>query len=220
MSSNRKTRTNVNLSMERLEDRVALSGITASAASNPANGTATPPIQPIIAAPVNQTIAVLNAFQKAYQSHPGEANYNPALDVNHNNQIAQTDGRLLLRELPALSPKIPLTVTVSVAPQDQAPGKHGTNLGGATYKQTPTIIGHTTPGALLFTGTGTLDLKIRGPVIVADAQGNFSLKMRQVDGFNNLDFLAVDAYGQQTLRAFPMLWLGYGAYEAAHPKIT
>lgn len=215
MASNRGK---VRPSFEVLEARLALSGVTAAATGNPANGNVTPVIQPTPAAATNQTLVVLNEFQKAYQSHPGEANYNPALDLNHNNQIAMEDGKLLLRELPALSPKIPLKIYVSVAPADRVKGHHSTNEGGVTNTQTPTIIGHTTPGALLFTGTGTLDLKLRGPVVVADAEGNFSLKMKQTDGFNNLDFLAVDAYGQQTLLAFPMLWPGFGAYEAKHPK--
>ena len=40
-------------------------------------------------------------------------------------------------------------------------------------------------------------------------------------GINQLNFRAVDAYGQQTpLRAFPIRWLDFAAYEAAHPRKT
>jgi hypothetical protein len=53
---------------------------------------------------------------------------------------------------------------------------------------------------------------------VADAQGNFSIKVKMSDGINELDLQAVDPYGQQTLRAFPILWLGFAKYESAHPK--
>ena len=49
-------------------------------------------------------------------------------------------------------------------------------------------------------------------------QGNFSLKVKLSDGINQFDFQAVDPYGQQTLRAFPILWLGFAKYESDHPK--
>ena len=75
------------------------------------------------------------------------------------------------------------------------------NSGGVTHSKDPTVLGHTTPGASVFTGTGTLDLKLRGPAVVADANGNFSLKVDLTDGINQLDFQAVDPYGRQTLRA-------------------
>ncbi len=192
-------RAKTRLSLERLEDRLALSAV----ASTPAQ--------------VANTLAELTAFTKAYQSHPGEANYNPALDLNHNNQIAQVDGVLLLHALPPLSPNIPLGLDVAVAPQVAARGSHGTVSGGATFNKTPTILGRTTPGALIFTGTGTVDLKLRGPAYVANAQGDFSVKLNLTAGINQFDLKVVDAYGHQTLRAFPILWLGFGKYEAEHP---
>jgi hypothetical protein len=190
-------------SLEVLEDRLALSGMQ--------------PVLAATAAQVQNTLAVLTAFTRAYQSHPGNPNYNPALDLNHNNQIAQVDGKLLLSQLPALSPNVPLTLTVAIAPQDRFTGPHPTNSGGVTFNKKPTVIGHTTPGALIFTGTGTLDLKLRGPAYVADAQGNFSIPVTLSDGINQFDLQAVDAYGHQTLRAFPILWLGFAKYEAEHP---
>ncbi len=171
------------------------------------------------AAPAD-TLAVLTAFTKAYQSHPGEANYNPALDLNHNHQIAQSDGKLLLRSLPPLSPDVPLRLTVSLTPADTAHYHHPTNSGGVTFARTPTVIGHTTPGALIFTGTGTLDLKLRGPAYVSDARGDFAIKVNLTDGINQFDMLVVDAHGHQLLRAYPILWLGFGRYEAAHPRKT
>jgi hypothetical protein len=168
--------------------------------------------------PPGSTLTVLNEFTKYYPSVAGEPNYNPAFDLNHNGQIGQTDGRILLHSLPPLSPKIPLTLSVALAPPDQVHGHVPTNLGGVTYSQDPTVVGHTTPGALIFTGTGTLDLKLRGPAVVADAKGNFSIKVKMSDGLNELDLQAVDPYGQQTLRAFPILWLGFAKYESEHPK--
>ena len=167
--------------------------------------------------PPGSTLTVLNEFTKFYPSVAGEPNFNPAFDVNHNGQIGQSDGRILLHALPPLSPKIPLTLNVALAPPDQVHGHVPTNLGGVTYSQEPTVVGHTTPGALIFTGTGTLDLKLRGPAVVANAQGNFSIKVKMSDGINELDLQAVDPYGQQTLRGFPILWLGFAKYENEHP---
>jgi hypothetical protein len=203
--------------VEGLEGRLALSSMSQAGAVGE---------NPIIPGPPGTgtdqgTLAELVAFSNAYLSRFRQPNYNPAFDFDHNGQIGQTDAKILLRQLPPVSPKIPLTLNVALAPQDRARGHVPTNLGGVTHKKTPKIVGHTTPGALVFTGTGTVDVKLKGPVLVADSQGNFSLKLDQSDGFNNLDFLAIDAYGQQTpLRAYPLYWLDFSQYEAAHPRKT
>ncbi len=122
--------------------------------------------------------------------------------MNHNGQIGQDDAKLLLRSLPPVSPKIPLTITVRIAPQNQAKGHVPQNSGGVTYSRTPTIEGRTTPGALIFTGAGTLDWKLRDPVVVADANGDFSLNMTQTNGINQLDLQAIDPNGQQAAEHF------------------
>ena len=166
------------------------------------------------------TLAVLEAFSRAYLSRVGDPRYNPALDLNHNGQIGQEDGRLLLHSLPPVSPRIPLTLTVTLSREDQARGHVPQNSGGVTHSKDPTVLGHTTPGALVFTGTGTVDLKLRGPAVVADAKGNFSFKDHLTDGINQLDFQAVDAYGRQTLRAYPIYWLDFAKHENAHPAKT
>jgi hypothetical protein len=217
-------RAKTGLTLEVLEGRLALSAtpMAATVIPTPTLGGGPPPrdVTPIPPAPVNHTLVVLTELSDAYLSHAGDANYNPAFDLNHNGQIGQTDAKLVLRSLPPLSPKVPIKLYVSLAPQDQVGRHHPTNSGGVTFSQVPTVIGHTTPGALVFTGTGTLDLKIRGPVIVADNQGNFAVKVKQADGINQFNLLAVDAYGQQTLFAFPIRWLGFAKYEAAHPRKT
>jgi len=193
------------LSVEPLEARLAMSGAGAVAGSTVSN---------------NPTLDTLNAFTHVYLSRVGEPNYNPAFDLNHNGQIAQVDGRILLRDLAPLSPRIPISLNLTLAPQDKARGPVPSNSGGVTHHREPTILGHTTPGALVFTGSGTVDLKLHGPVVVADAQGNFSLKVTLADGINQFDFLAVDHFGQQTLRAFPIYWLDFAQYENAHPTKT
>jgi hypothetical protein len=116
---------------------------------------------------------------------------------------------------------MPLTLNVALAPKDRVRGPVPTNLGGVTHHKVPTIVGHTAPGALVFTGAGTVDVKLTDPVLVADSHGNFSMQLVQADGINQLDFRAIDAYGQQTqLLAFPVLWLGFARYENAHPRKT
>jgi hypothetical protein len=170
-----------------------------------------------ITVPPGSTLTVLTEFTKYYPSVKGEKNYNPAFDLNHNGQIGQTDGKLLLHLLPPLSPKIPLTLNVALAPSDQVHGHVPTNSGGDTYSMDPTVAGHTTPRALVFTGNGTLDMKLRGPAVVANANGDFSVTVKLSSGINEFDFEAVDPYGQQTLRAFPILWMGFAKYESEHP---
>jgi hypothetical protein len=196
-----------------LEPRLAMSHSTMAAS----------PGFPVIPGPPGAgteqgALAVLESFSHAYLSHIGQTNYAPAFDLNHNGQIGQDDAKLLLRSLPPVSPKIPITITLAVAPQDRAKGHTPQNSGGATYAREPTIVGHTTPGALIFTGAGTLDWKLRDPVLVADSNGDFSLRFVQSNGINQLDFRAIDAYGQHVNRSFPMLWLGFAAYERAHPR--
>jgi hypothetical protein len=166
------------------------------------------------------TLAALEAFSKAYGSRIGQLNYVFAFDLNRNGQIGQDDARLLLRALPPVSPNTGLTLNVTLAPGDKVLHPHVFNSGGVTYNRDPLILGHTLPGALIFTGSGTLDWKLRGPVLVADANGNFSFRLQQADGINQLDMLAVDPYGHQFPLSYPIYWLGFGAYENAHPKRT
>jgi hypothetical protein len=218
--------------LEGLEERLALSQVAHGAAPRAARqmelkaAATSAASSPIVPGPPGAgtdqgTLAQLIAFSKSYGTRFGQKNYNPAFDFDHNGQIGQADAKILVRTLPAVGPKIPLVINVAVAPADRARGKVPTNLGGATHKKVVKIVGHTSPGALVFTGTGTTDARLTGPVIVADQDGNFSLTLDQSDGFNNLDFVAVDHYGQQSqFRAFPILWLNFAQYEAAHPQKT
>jgi hypothetical protein len=189
--------------LERLEPRLVLSATAAAPAGVPA-----------------AALAALQAFTQHYPSRLGNANYDPAFDLNHNNQIGQEDGKLLLHSLPPVSPPIPLVLQVSLAPADQAHGPVPQNSGGVTHLRQVTVLGHTTPGALVFTGTGTLDMRLHGPAYVADRNGNFAVPLTMKDGINQFDLLVVDAYGHQQLRAYPIYWLGFAAYENAHPRKT
>jgi hypothetical protein len=209
--------------LEGLETRLALSAMTPGGVMTSATAVKKFPVipGPPGAGTDQGTLAILVAFSKAYLSHAGQPNYNPAFDFTHNGRIGQADAKILLRSLPPVAPKVPLTLNVTLAPQDKARGHVPTNLGGVTHKKIPTILGHTSPGALVFTGAGTVDVKLTDPVLVADSHGDFSMKLDQSDGINQLDFRAIDAYGQQTqLLAFPIYWLNFGQYELAHPRKT
>ena len=100
------------LSMDVLEDRLTMSHTPIPVSSTTAS-----------------TIATLTQFAKAYLSHVGQPNYNAAFDQNHNGQIGQDDAKFLLRELPAVARKIPITLNLTLAPQDKAKGSVPTNLG-------------------------------------------------------------------------------------------
>ena len=211
-----KNRTDEKLSFDELEERLTMSAahavhVPAAAHFGAFRDSAE------VTVPAGNTLAILDGFASAYLSRAGDPRYNPGYDLNHNGQIGQVDGRLLLHALPAVSPKIRLTITLTLAPTDATKGPVPKNSGGVTHNKTPTVLGHTAPGTLIFTGAGTTDLKLNGPVLVANAQGNFSFKDALTDGINQLDFQAIDRYGQQVLRAYPIYWLNYGQYESAHP---
>ncbi|WP_165073328.1 hypothetical protein [Paludisphaera rhizosphaerae] len=166
------------------------------------------------------TLEALQGFVAAYPSISGGPRYNPVYDLNHNGQIGQDDGRILLRLLPPVGPRIPLNVQLKIAPEDQARGALPQNSGGVTISRQPTVIGRTQPGALIFSGTGTTDLKLRGPAAVADENGYFEFTPTMTDGINQFDIQVVDRYGRQVLRAFPIFWTNFAQYEAAHPRMT
>jgi len=217
-----KVRRTFRLGLEALEARLAMSStrpLAAAVAPPFARPIARPPA--VVSLPgAAETIARLREFTQHYPTRIGEPNYDPAFDLNHNGLIGQGDGKLLLRALPPVAPRRPLRLALILAPNSQAKGSVPTNLGGVTQLRTPTILGRTSPGALVFTGSGTVDLRLTGPALVADERGEFSMQLEQPDGLNQLNFEVVDRYGQHTLRAFPILWTRFGEYENAHPRRT
>lgn len=198
--------------LETLEAKLALSGGNAAIAA----GTASP----ALSRSNQNTYDVLVAFTRSYPSTFGGPRYDPEFDLNHNGRVGQTDGKMLLKALPPLSRKVPISLNLRIAAPDRVNGHHPTNSGGVSRGRTPTVLGHTTPGALIYTGRGTVDLKLNGPAAVANARGNFSIKLTLEAGINQENFQAVDPYGQQKLRAFPIFWTNFRAYEMRHPRNT
>ena len=96
--------------------------------------------------------ADLQAFAPSYMSQQGEPNYNPAADFNLNGVINLYDAKALLHNMAPLTPDLPLTARLTLAPQDQIHYSGPTDLGAATFQQVVTILGHTTPGSLVIDG--------------------------------------------------------------------
>ncbi len=152
----------------------------------------------------------MHLYEKAYLSKVGDPNYIPSADANRNGQIGIGDGKFLLRNFPPLTPKKPQVVHITLAPGDQVINPGPTSSGGVTTKLHVTELGHTTPGSLVFEDSGLGDYTFTGRVQVADANGNFAftIDLDPEDQLKNTEYLVIDPYGQQTYRAFPILYIG------------
>jgi hypothetical protein len=155
------------------------------------------------------TLADEQAFTKSYFTTVHDALYNPAADANQNGQIGQGDGRFLLRNLKPLTPKVPLTIFLTLAPGEEAKGPTPQNSGGTTYLKDVTILGQTTPGSIVFTDDNSSDFSFEGPALPTNAQGDFAINVQLKNGINNFEFMAVDPYGQHTIQVYPIRWLGF-----------
>ncbi len=160
--------------------------------------------------------ADLQAFAPSYGSRLGEASYNPAADFNQNGVINLYDAKALLHNMTPLTPRLPLAARLTLAPQDQIHYSGPTNLGGDTFQQVVTILGHTTPGSLVIEDNntsrlpgGTQAYKFTGPAVATDANGFFSVTSTNSQGLNNNDFLILDPFGQQMIIDFPVYWIPY-----------
>jgi len=157
------------------------------------------------------TLADETLFVDSFGSTRGNANYLPAADANQNGQIGQGDARFLLRNLRPLTPKVPLSLTLNLSPHDAAKGPTPKTSGGKTHHKNVTILGHTTPGSLIFLDAGLGDFSFGGAAVAADARGNFAIRVTNKEGLTNYNFLAIDPYGQQVIRVYPVFWLNFAA---------
>lgn len=148
----------------------------------------------------------LQIFAAAYPSRVGDPNYNPAVDFNHNGQVGQDDGRLILRNMTPLAPKQPLKLEIHILVPQQAHGGHVpvNAKGGVAATADVTIVGHTVPGALILSDSKLGDYSFTGPAFVTDAHGNFSYQHHIGGPFENTDYLVLDAYGQQLIKDLPL----------------
>lgn len=154
------------------------------------------------------TLADERAFAAANLSHQGQPGYNPTADANQNGKVGQSDGRLLLRNFSPLTPPIPQRILLTLSVEEQAHTSAKTS-GGITYQKDVTIYGSTTPGSLIFSDGGQGDYSFKGPAFSTDPQGRFQVPVELADGINNFQFLVIDPFGHHTIRAFPIMWLGF-----------
>ena len=110
------------------------------------------------------------------------------------------NAKFIERNLQPLTPRIPLDVELTLAPEDQAHTSEFTVSGGKTNNKTVTILGKTTPNSLVFSDSGLGDYSFAGTFVPVDQTGRFSIQVTNTQGINNYEFLVIDPYGQQTIR--------------------
>jgi len=156
-------------------------------------------------------LADLTAFASAYETRPGNPNYNAAADFNQNGLIDINDAKALMENMTPLTPDIPLQAVVNLPPADQAHYAASKNSGGSTFQRDVTIIGRTTPGSLVITDSKASDYSFTGAAVATDAGGSFEVKATNTDGINNNDFLILDPFHHQLVRDFPVFWISFAA---------
>ena len=167
-----------------------------------------------------QVDPTLRAFADAYLSVRGDANFDPALDANHNGYIGQADARPVLRAAAPITPRITQTLAIHLAPDDQARGPYPKASGGVTRKMVATVIGLTTPNSIIFvdspltptsgnaaTRAQAGEYKFAGGALVSDSRGFFSYQIRLRDRLTQTEYLAFDPFGHQKIAAFPIVRL-------------
>ena len=159
------------------------------------------------------TPADLQAYAAAYQTYRGQANFTPQYDFNGTGFIGQNDATPILRGLALITPRIPFKITLALAPGQQVAGHHPSNNGGVTRLATVTVVGKTTPNSIIFSDDPTAaNYKFRGTAVVSDSRGDFEYTLKLGDlsrggSLTNTEFLIRTPFGQQKIRAFPILRL-------------
>jgi hypothetical protein len=162
------------------------------------------------------TPADLQAYAAAYETFVGQPNFTPEFDFNGTGFIGQNDATPILRGLASITPRVPLRLTLALAPGEQVSGHHPSNSGGVTRLETVTVVGKTTPNSIIFTDgpttTSTLPLgnfKFHGIAVVSDSQGNFEYPLTLTapsrgGSETGTAFMVRTPFGQQTIRSFPI----------------
>ncbi|QEH33448.1 hypothetical protein OJF2_19500 [Aquisphaera giovannonii] len=160
----------------------------------------------------------LQAFAPTYMAKAGSANYDAAADFNHNGIINLYDAKVLLRNMAPLTRRVPLNVSMAIAPQFAAHYPTSQISGGATMYRDFEIVGRTTPGSLVIQDNhkarlpgGTQAYKFTGPATAVGADGTFTIRAENSEGLNNNDFLILDPFGGRTIFDFPVLWIPYAS---------
>jgi hypothetical protein len=152
----------------------------------------------------------LAAFRTSFNAHAGSPRYNPLTDVNENGFVGHNDGKAIERNISPLTPPGPLNVELDLAPGEKILSPHSeglavSNSGGLTRLSDVTVVGHTTPYSIIFVDGGLGNFRFDGAATFADANGNFSVSFHLKDQLTNTEYLVIDPYLQQTIRAFPIV---------------
>ena len=215
--------------VERLDARLVMAVVLPSAAEAvavTAPPVATTPLMPFRPVPGSHpsanpnrpfTPADLQAYSKVYLSTTSDPDFAPQYDFNGTGFIGQPDATPILRGLAAITPRIPLTLSLKLAPGEQVAGHHPSISGGATRLGTVTIIGKTTPNSIVFVdgptpGTHFVssgNFKFQGGALATDARGYFyyTLNLTGVSHSGSLTapaFLVRTPFDQQLIRSFPI----------------
>jgi hypothetical protein len=163
-------------------------------------------------------LADLKPFAAAYESKPGDTNYDPAADFNLDGIVNQIDAKALMENMAPLTPDEPLKVVMNLLPADQAQYAAPKNSGGSTNLKDITILGHTVPGSIVLRDNSSGFYKWNGGAVATDANGNFSVNETNTAGVNTYNFLIIDPFGQQLIRSYPVFWIPYAAHESKLKK--
>ncbi len=115
-----------------------------------------------------------------------------------------------MRNETPLTPRIPLNLTVHIIVPDQFPGRRPVNAhGGVAAVSDVTIVGHTTPGSLVFLdGPDGANYQFEEAAFPTDAHGNFSYTLHLTKALTNTEYLVIDPFGQQIIKALPVRLAG------------
>ena len=166
------------------------------------------------------TPADLQAYATSYLSVSGDPDFTPQYDFNGGGFIGQNDATPILRGLASITPKVPLTLSLRLAPGEQVHGHHPADNGGVTRLGTVTVIGKTTPNSIVFVDgptssthqQSTGNFKFEGGAFATDSQGYFYYtvnlaKPSRGGSLLGANFLIRTPFNQQLIRSFPILRL-------------
>ncbi len=163
------------------------------------------------------TPADLALYAQVYQSFIGAPDFQKQYDFNGTGFIGQNDATPILRGLAAITPKIPLTLSLKLAPGEAEKVPHVANNGPVTRLGTVTVIGTTTPNSIVFidgptTAThsqSTGNFKFEGGALATDAQGHFYYTVQlpansRGGSILGANFLIRTPFNQQLIRSYPI----------------
>ena len=132
----------------------------------------------------------------------------PLADVSPS--VTGHEGRKLtrdrvLRDSPPADARVPLFVTLHLAPGEQVLHPSASNSGGITFDKNVTVEGRTIPGSIVFFDDGPNQFEFTRPALATDSRGNFSISLTLTARLTSTEYKVVDPSGRSKLFAFPIL---------------